>query len=110
MCALSKRKVMLKVLCLASLLSIELLATEPRGSGTREVPIPRAFEGQPQTPGAGAGPAEEKWWRTLSDPELDRLLERAVQNNLDLQLATQRLHEARAARRISRADLAPSVG
>ena len=55
-------------------------------------------------------PAEEKWWHTLADPELDRLIERAVQNNLDLQLSTQRLLEARASRGIVRADLLPSAG
>jgi NodT family efflux transporter outer membrane factor (OMF) lipoprotein len=53
---------------------------------------------------------EEEWWRKLADPELDRLIERAVQNNLDLQLSTQRVLEARAARGIVRADLLPSAG
>src|SRR6476661_8026158 len=80
---------------------------DPPGRGPR---MPQAFEAQLETAGTTAQPAEEKWWRTLADPELDRLIASAVKNNLDLQLATRRLLEARASRRISRADLAPSVG
>ena len=53
---------------------------------------------------------EEKWWHTLADPQLDRLIERAVQNKLDLQLSTQRILQARAARGVARADLLPSAG
>lgn len=36
------------------------------------------------------------WWVALHDPELDSLLGRAVQNNLDLQVAIARLQESRA--------------
>ena len=71
--------------------------------------VPAAFDGEKASAGTTAGPVEEKWWQTLDDPQLSGLIERAVRNNLDLQIATQRLLEARAARRISRADLLPSV-
>ncbi len=37
-----------------------------------------------------------QWWRSLNDPELDSLVERAIQNNLDLKIALSRLQEARA--------------
>ena len=36
------------------------------------------------------------WWVSLQDPELDSLVERAVQSNLDLQIAGARLQEARS--------------
>lgn len=36
------------------------------------------------------------WWKTFGDPELDSLIERALQSNLDLKLAEARLREARA--------------
>jgi NodT family efflux transporter outer membrane factor (OMF) lipoprotein len=110
MCALNKRKVMPKTLLLAALLAIELSAKDPPGRGTQDIRIPQAFDAQPESAGLTAQPAEEKWWRTLADPELDRLIESAVQKNLDLQLSTHRLLEARASRGISRADLLPSVG
>jgi len=51
-----------------------------------------------------------EWWSTFNDSQLDGLVKRAVQNNLDLQLATARIAEARAARGVSRSGLSPSVG
>jgi len=50
-----------------------------------------------------------RWWRTLADPELERLVDRAVQGNLDLAAAKTRLREARALRGISKAALAPTL-
>jgi NodT family efflux transporter outer membrane factor (OMF) lipoprotein len=35
------------------------------------------------------------WWRSLSDPELDSLVERAIKANLDLEIALTRLQQAR---------------
>jgi len=37
-----------------------------------------------------------QWWRSLHDKELDSLVARAVQSNLDLAIALDRLQEARA--------------
>ena len=41
------------------------------------------------------GPAE-KWWQNFKDPQLDSLVERALQSNLDLRLAEARIRQARA--------------
>jgi NodT family efflux transporter outer membrane factor (OMF) lipoprotein len=49
------------------------------------------------------------WWATLNDGELTSLIDRAVRANLDLKIASSRILEARAARRVTRADLLPSV-
>jgi NodT family efflux transporter outer membrane factor (OMF) lipoprotein len=49
------------------------------------------------------------WWRQLDDPTLDRLIERALAGNLDLQSALTRVTEARARRGIARAALLPTV-
>ena len=51
----------------------------------------------------------EKWWMSLKDPELDSLIERAVQSNLDLKIAIARVREVRAARGIAAASLLPEV-
>jgi outer membrane protein, multidrug efflux system len=40
-----------------------------------------------------------EWWKTFEDPLLDSLVSRAVQGNLDLRMAVERLREARAASR-----------
>jgi NodT family efflux transporter outer membrane factor (OMF) lipoprotein len=68
-----------------------------------------SFRQQPTAPGTTADPAITRWWTTLGDPELDALIERAARANLDLRIASSRILEARAARRITRADLLPSV-
>ena len=49
------------------------------------------------------------WWTTLNDPELTRLVERAVYGNLTLKDAQSRLREARALRGISKAGLFPTL-
>lgn len=71
---------------------------------------------QPTTRTAAAGSATtpstgdlSRWWTTLGDPTLDGLIARAIAQNLDLQSATARVREARAARGIAAADRVPTV-
>jgi NodT family efflux transporter outer membrane factor (OMF) lipoprotein len=46
--------------------------------------------------GEAAGPVDPAtWWRSLGDADLDSLVERAIQGNPDLQIALDRLQEAR---------------
>lgn len=47
------------------------------------------------------------WWTVFNDTQLEMLLYRAVQGNLDLKEAQARIQEARALRGIARADLFP---
>lgn len=49
------------------------------------------------------------WWKTLNDPVLSSLMDRAVANNLDLKEARARVRESRARRGISRAALFPAI-
>lgn len=51
-----------------------------------------------------------QWWTSFNDPTLTALEAQAVTQNLDLQIATQRLLEAEAQAQISGAVLYPSVG
>jgi len=74
---------------------------------SRAATIPAQY--QSKAAGATADPAVEQWWRSFHDPELDSLIERALRANIDLQVASSRLLEARAARGVSRAGLLPSV-
>jgi outer membrane protein, multidrug efflux system len=50
-----------------------------------------------------------EWWTTLNDPELNNLLLRALDGNLDLQQAASRIRESRANLRQSGAQLYPTV-
>ena len=54
---------------------------------------PAAFAAQPAN--ATADIDLGSWWKSLNDPELDSLVERAVKSNLDLQIALDRLQQAR---------------
>ncbi len=49
------------------------------------------------------------WWRNFHDPELDSLIDRAVQSNLDLRIAQARVREARAQYGIAVGNLWPTV-
>jgi NodT family efflux transporter outer membrane factor (OMF) lipoprotein len=49
------------------------------------------------------------WWKTLDDPQLDSLIERATAGNLDLKIAIARVGEARAQLGIARGEYFPQV-
>ncbi|WP_315838476.1 efflux transporter outer membrane subunit [Bradyrhizobium prioriisuperbiae] len=54
-------------------------------------------------------PVLAQWWRRLNDPLLDRLIEEAVQGNLDVAAAKARIREARASRRQAVGALFPQI-
>lgn len=57
----------------------------------------------------GLNAADLSWQSYFPDPQLQKLIESALQNNLDLHLAALRVAEARAAYGIQRADRLPTV-
>ena len=54
-------------------------------------------------------PDVARWWKTFDDPFLESLILRALESNIDLGLATSRVREARAARRLATAGLLPTI-
>jgi NodT family efflux transporter outer membrane factor (OMF) lipoprotein len=66
-----------------------------------------AHQGAPYVSGDAVDP---QWWQSFNDPELTALENLAVSQNLDLQIATQRLLEAEAQAQIEGAVLYPSLG
>jgi len=60
--------------------------------------------GETNLPAAGAA-----WWKSFHDAELDSLVVRAAQSNLNLRAAVARVREARAAARVVAAGNAPSL-
>jgi len=50
-----------------------------------------------------------EWWKSFHDPELDSLVQRAVESNLDLRLARARVRAARVEYQIASANLWPSA-
>jgi multidrug efflux system outer membrane protein len=52
----------------------------------------------------------DAWWKSFHDSELDSLMHRAVEANYDLQMATARVEEARAAAGFARSSYSPQIG
>ncbi len=50
-----------------------------------------------------------RWWETLADPQLESLLQRGIDANLDLKIALARLREVRAQRGVVAADELPTL-
>src|ERR1700722_2136270 len=65
---------------------------------TPDAVLPASFTVPPagNEPGSrSASPDQWQWWSTLRDPQLNDLIARALQNNLDLKIALDRLQQAR---------------
>jgi NodT family efflux transporter outer membrane factor (OMF) lipoprotein len=63
-----------------------------------DVALPVSFTAPPagkEPASGGASPESWQWWRSLRDPLLNDLIARALENNLDLKIALDRLQQAR---------------
>ncbi|WP_256581277.1 MULTISPECIES: efflux transporter outer membrane subunit [unclassified Pseudomonas] len=72
-------------------------------------PAPEAWRNAP-SPLAPARPDLNRWWQAFNDPELDTLVDQALQNNLDVAAAVERLRAARVLSQHSQAPYLPSLG
>src|SRR3989454_3592818 len=75
-----------------------------------QVTVPNQWTVAPARGTSTKPPETDAWWSSFRDAELDSLIARAVDRNLDLKLALERVQEARAASGIARSDYLPSVG
>ena len=57
----------------------------------------------------GPPPPLDQWWTGFNDPELSRVIERVLAENLDLQASMERVNEARAAAKGVEAKLLPTL-
>jgi multidrug efflux system outer membrane protein len=53
--------------------------------------------------------ADLPWWQVFQDPKLQELIRTALKQNYDLQIATERINEARAQLAVTRSSLFPQV-
>ncbi len=73
---------------------------------------PTAYRGlseNPQVQAQAASYADLPWWQVFQDPQLQELIRIALKQNYDLQIATERINEARAQVAITRSNLFPQV-
>ncbi len=74
----------------------------------REVPVPETLpESFSDTEGNVTPP--DRWWKAFNSPELDRLIESALSENLDLKTAFSRLDQGWAMARIAASGLQPTL-
>ena len=104
---------MKKLVSVAALLALPLSACTTVGPdytapGAEALKVPASYDSIEATPGT---PEElARWWTRFNDPVLDRLIEQAVSQNLDLAVASARLRQAREGVVQARAGALPSVG
>src|SRR5271156_1968831 len=63
----------------------------------------------PQVQTQAASYADLPWWQVFQDPQLQELIRTALKNNYDLQIATERINEARAQLAVARSSLFPQI-
>ncbi len=71
--------------------------------------VSASFANNPTNVASADDAALATWWRGFNDTRLDGLVERAIAHNHDLRIATANVKEARALRRLTTFDLAPTV-
>ncbi len=75
------------------------------------VNTPNSFRGAEETSTASSPSslAEQKWWDLFQDEQLRQLVRTALEQNFDVRIAANRILQAEAALRITRADQLPTV-
>ena len=74
-----------------------------------QVAVPSQWTVAPARGTSTKPPETDEWWSSFQDPELNSLIAQAVDRNLDLKVAAERVQEARAARGIVKSSFYPSV-
>lgn len=97
-----------------TLCSLSLLLMVTTGCSVAPLPAlkptpPEAWRNAPP-PGSPLAPDLNQWWRAFNDPKLDALVARALQNNLDVAAAVERLRAARVLRQHAQSPYLPSLG
>lgn len=74
-----------------------------------DVAVPSAYRGATATPAAAESLGDTQWFTLFQDPELQKLIRTALEQNLDLRIAATRVDQAMARAGITRADQFPTI-
>tara|TARA_A100001391_G_scaffold119169_4_gene81024 strand:- start:21747 stop:23261 length:1515 start_codon:yes stop_codon:yes gene_type:complete len=74
-----------------------------------EVAAPAAYANDPAPRPAAADAELAQWWQQFDDPVLDQLVEQALASNIDVQIASSRIAEARYRLAAAKASALPEV-
>jgi len=69
----------------------------------------RDLSDKSQVSAQAASYADIPWWQVFQDPQLQELIRTALKQNYDLQIATERINQARAQVAVTRSSLFPQV-
>lgn len=98
-----------RILSLAVTLALTGCAIGPDYRRPADLPTQEQYRSV-LTPQEAASFADLAWAQTFNDPELRVVIETALKNNLDLQIAAERVEEARGYARVARSYLGPTIG
>lgn len=73
------------------------------------VTVPDVYRDVQGPPAPPSSLADQPWWEVFKDPVLNGLIDEALRNGYDVQLAAARVEEARAAAGIARSEYFPSI-
>ena len=106
----SKRMRLLLTLFLSGVAAVALTSCSVGPDFVKPHPkMPEKWAEAPRGEAGGEPLNLSRWWTIFSDQELNSLIERAVQSNLDLQIAEARIREARAQRVVVGAAAYPEI-
>ena len=93
-------------------LLLPLLAGCAVGPNYKQPPLhpPDAYRDVQGPPAPAASLADQPWWEVFHDPTLQGLVDEALANGYDVQLAAWRVEEARARAGIARSEFFPQIG
>ena len=96
------------IVAMSAVLAASGCAIGPDYERPKDLPAQEQFRSL-LTPQEAASFADLSWATTFNDPELRVVLDTALRNNLDLQIALARVEEARGYSRVARSALGPEV-
>jgi len=96
----------------AALVALALLTGCAVGPNYKQPPVtaPDAFRDVQGPPAPAASLADQPWWDVFGDPVLKELIDEALRNGYDVQIAAARVEEARARAGIARSEFFPQIG
>lgn len=74
-----------------------------------DVPVPSAYRGGTEPAASAESLGDAQWFTLFDDPELQKLIRTALEQNLDLRIAATRVDQAMAQAGVTRTDLFPSI-
>jgi multidrug efflux system outer membrane protein len=96
---------------LAATLGLSLLTGCAVGPNYKQPPVtvPDVYRDIPGPPTPASALADQPWWDVFGDPKLQALIDEALVQGYDTQLATWRVEEARARAGIARSEFFPQI-